>query len=392
MVTYCAKCARYATKRCKGCTLSSANYCGRDCQEHDWPEHKFECNAKCGQLDEADRLVRAVHRHHIPDDIDTLEEYGFVLAARIGNLHELFDFWVDFIVTLEIPAKSLRQWRRNRVLCQVIELGYAKTGLAGRSQPFKWYQRHRWIVEPSLGIPRRDVEQKQQAAIARFCRWTGLPDPDHPDIDAIKRTWPVSQKLCFDLCEHIFRHIGFLPPTDIWTQFGFCVCRNDHEVRTLEDVYRRLCQLHTFDEIWLTYEESALGSLVEPLLSSCGWHKREELLDVLQIPSYLGRSMAIWQLKGVIAIDSDTYLVHESHLPLSKLYGFCNAESIGDIRELKRLYRRLLWDANIRPLRLHEIAVKGELYRFAKSILGFGKREKEIFGWLLGEIVEESVE
>ncbi|TFY56595.1 hypothetical protein EVJ58_g7541 [Rhodofomes roseus] len=299
MVTYCAKCARYATKRCKGCTLSSANYCGRDCQEQDWPEHKFECNAKCGQLDEADRLVRAVHRHHIPDDIDTLEEYGFVLAARIGNLHELFDFWVDFIVTLEIPAKSLRQWRRNRVLCQVIELGYAKTGLAGRSQPFKW---------------------------------------------------------------------------------------------TLEDVYRRLCQLHTFDEIWLTYEESALGSLVEPLLSSCGWHKREELLDVLRIPSYLGRSMAIWQLKGVIAIDSDTYLVHESHLPLSKLYGFCNAESIGDIRELKRLYRRLLWDANIRPLRLHEIAVKGELYRFAKSILGFGKREKEIFGWLLGEIVEESVE
>jgi len=369
--------------------MSSANYCSKDCQEQDWPEHKFECASMSSfQLDTADHLVRAAHRRHIPQDIDTLIEYRFVYAAKIGSVHELFDFWVDFIVGLEIPAKSLRNWRQARVLCQVIELVYAKSGRASRSQAFRWFQEHRWIIEPSLGIPQA-VEEDEQATIARFSHWTGVPDATRPDMDEIKETWPAAKAFCFNLCEHIFCHIAVIPPTDLWVHFGFCVCRNNGEEKQLKDIYEHLFQLYTFEEFWLAYEDRTLWFLVDSSLPVHGWHRRTELLGILQAPPFCGCSQIVWLLKGIVLFDSDTFIVHEKHHPLTVMYGFSNARSVADVKELKRLYRRLLLDANVCPLQLHEVAIADEIYSFANSTLGFGSAEKALFRWLLrAEIVE----
>lgn len=77
MGLHCAKCSERATKRCKACLISSANYRSKECQWLDWPEHKFECGSKSpSELDTADLLVRAVYRRHIPIDMDTLKDYG----------------------------------------------------------------------------------------------------------------------------------------------------------------------------------------------------------------------------------------------------------------------------------------------------------------------------
>ncbi|KAH9938032.1 uncharacterized protein B0H18DRAFT_1020 [Fomitopsis serialis] len=384
MGLFCAKCPKYATKRCKGCQVSSANYCSKDCQEQDWPEHKFECESKASiEIGTADRLVRAAHRRRLPHDMATLSEWGFVRAAMDNSIHELLDFWVEFIVSLEIPSRSLRNWRRDQVLCQIIELGYQKSGRASKSQAFKWFKEHRWIIDPSLGAP-PNIRQGPADASTRFQRWIGLPAAAFQNIDAVRSTWPESKRTCYDMSELVFNHFAILPPTTLWIDFGFCVCRNDREEKKLEDIYRRLLELHTFEEFWTAYGNGTLISLMDPLLSAFEWRKRAELLDVFQNPTPSSDSKSVWVLKGAILADGTGSIMREPSHPVSVEYGFCNARSVDDVKELKRLYMRLFLDVNVRPLKLHEVAVADGLYGFANNVLGFGKEEKEVFGRLLG--------
>ncbi|TFY56590.1 hypothetical protein EVJ58_g7542 [Rhodofomes roseus] len=320
----------------------------------------------------------------MPHDTDTLHEYGFVRATKAGTLHELFDFWIEVIVTLEIPARSLRVWRRNWVLCREIKLAYANSGRVSTSQAFEWFQANQWIVEQCLPIPQR-FEDEQDADVARVCQYTGLPHPRDPNLREIRAALPNSQAICYDLCQGIFCHISIFPPTHLWILFGFGVCKSDSEERTLEEIYKRLFQLHPFEEIWRAYDTGVLGDLIEPLLSAYepGWGRRRELLYVLEAPRFPGYNWElVWRLKAAVLIE-EPYLINQPGHPLRIFYGFGNAESMDDVRELKRLYRRLFRDDNVIPTELHRAAVKWELYRFVDSILGFERREQRLFRRLL---------
>ncbi|KZT71512.1 hypothetical protein DAEQUDRAFT_109300 [Daedalea quercina L-15889] len=391
MTAHCAKCPKRAVKRCKACGVSSASYCSQDRQELDWPDHKYECDSKAhSQLDSADQLVRAVYRRSLPPDMGTLGDWGFVRAAMVGKIFELFEFWVDFIVYLEIPSRSLRNWRRDNVLPRIIRLGYQKLGRANKGKAFKWFQENSWIIDPSVGGVPRNFGHEQQAGAARFRQWVGFPDAVFRDIEAAKSTWPKTKTVCYDFYQNLLNHFALLPPTTLWMDFGFCVCRSCREEKKLEDIYKRVFQLHTFDEFWTARDNGSLMSLIELLLSTYEWRRRAELSDILQTPPSTNQTKPVWVLKGFLLCDYDGVIRNAPYEPVFAEYGFPNARGRADTVELRRLYRRLLFDANVRPLVLQEAATEENLYNFADSILGVGKEERELFSFLLRRNIAES--
>lgn len=186
-------------------------------------------------------------------------------------------------------------------------------------------------------------------------------------------TWAISSSTASRWCL----------PQVCGTDFGFCVCRDSHEEKKLRDIYRRIFQLHSLRDFWTICSRGVLSTIVEPLLSTFQLRRREELLDVLRVSLPGGNAKAVWPLKGFILSHYDAVIMGDPAIPISTPYGFCNVGSVADVKELKRLYRRLLFDANVRPLRLHEAADEGRIYDFADSILRFGKRERELFRVLL---------
>ncbi|TFY64722.1 hypothetical protein EVJ58_g2443 [Rhodofomes roseus] len=321
--------------------------------------------------------------------MDTLKDYGFVRAAMVDNIHELMDFWAEFIVSLEISSGSIRNWRRDGILCQIIELGYNETGRASRSQAFKWFQGHQWIIDPRMGPP-RNLGQERQAVDARFRLWTGLPEVAFRDHDAVRPTWSQNKRTCYDFSSQVFNHFALLPPAAIWIDFGFCVCSNGRQEKKLEDIYKRFFELHTFEEFCSARENGTLVSLIDPLLPAFGWRKRTELLDVLQNHSSSSNFKLVWSLKAAILSDFPPAFLQEPCKPMLREYGFYNVRTADEAKELKRLYRRLFLDANVRPLKLHEVATAGELYSFANYVLGFGKEERALFGRLLRKRAADS--
>ncbi|EPS98793.1 hypothetical protein FOMPIDRAFT_1024523 [Fomitopsis schrenkii] len=391
MVAHCAKCPKRVTHRCKACRVTTAHYCSKECQRLDWPEHKWECDSKASsQPDEADKLVRAAHRLCLPHAMVQLEEFGFVRAAMVDNISELFGFWVDFITSLEVSSRSIRNWRRDGVLASSIDVGYQNTGRKRReSEGYQWFQEHAWIIDPSHGVPRSLINAPRARETA-FRQWLGYPDAMFRNIRTVMKTWPRTKVACYEMCEHIFNHWALLPPSGLWQDFGFCVCRHYREEKLLEDIYKRVFELHTFEEFWTACDKGSLMTLLEPILSAYGWRIRRhaELQDVLRYPPMSDKTTPVWTLKGFLMSDYEGVIRNAPSESIWAEFGFPNARSLADIMELRRLYRTLLFDKRVRPLELQNAATNGDLYDFCESILGFRKAQRELFGRLLGRDVE----
>lgn len=391
MVAYCAKCPRRVTHRCKACRVTTAHYCSKECQRLDWPEHKWECDSKASyRPDEADKLVRAVHRRCLPHAMVELKEFGFIRAAMVDNTSELFDFWADFILSLEISSRSIRGWERDGVLASIIDVGYQNTGRKRReSNAYQWFKAHAWIIDPTHSHVPSNFINASRTGEKRFRRWLGYPDTMFHNIRTVMKTWPQTKTACYEMCEHIFNNWDLLPPSGLWQEFGFCVCRHYQEEKLLVDIYKRVFELHTFEEFWTASDKGLLMTLLEPILSTYGWRRRAELEDVLRYPPMSHNTTPVWSLKGFLMSDYEGVIRNAPSESIWAQYGFPNARSLADIMELRRLYRTILFDKRVRPLELQNAATKRDLYEFCESVVGFGKAERELFGRLLPRDVEE---
>ena len=307
----------------------------------------------------------------------------------VDNVSELFEFWVDFITSLEISSRSIRNWQRDEVLSSIIDLGYQKTGRKRReSKTYQWFREHAWIIDPTYGVPRRLMDAPQTSQM-RFRRWLGFPNATFRNIRTVMGTWPQTKAICYDFCEHVFRHWALLPPGGLWQDFGFCVCRDYQEEKLLVDIYKRVFELHTFEEFWTACDNASLMTLLEPILSTYGWQIHTELQDVLRNPPMSDKGTPVWTLKGFLMSDYERVIRDVPSEPILAGFGFPNAQSSNDIMELRRLYRILLFDKKIRPLKLQAAATNGDLYDFCQFILGFKEAERELFGRLIRRDTED---
>lgn len=82
--------------------------------------HRFKCSS--GSLTTADYLERAVYSSEIPDDPQTIDDYGFSRCKTRNQKFHLLGLYEGLIKVLDVVPAELDQWRRDgRLLQNIIE-------------------------------------------------------------------------------------------------------------------------------------------------------------------------------------------------------------------------------------------------------------------------------
>ncbi|KAF9802605.1 hypothetical protein IEO21_09872 [Rhodonia placenta] len=207
--------------------------------------------------------------------------------------------------------------------------------------------------------------------ITRANRYAGvLASPDAESMRPILSSWPESKSTCYRFCGTILSNWHPAPMEEGWVTFGFCACPDEFSESELGVIYRTLLERCTFNEFWHAYDEYSLIALFD----------RHGLKDArLRIPNLevvLNGSprASVWYLKQFVVDETESVA---PRLSVCADYGFdkCNSPSL--VEDLKRIYKQLLLEAHVDPVKLHEVCIAGNLFRFASGFMKFKKAEKK---------------
>jgi hypothetical protein len=163
----------------------------------------------------------------------------------------------------------------------------------------------------------------------------------------------------------------------LWVWFGFCVARDQYEESQLGVLYRELIQTCTFNEFVTAFESSTLFALVtskgmrERFLDPLRNFDLEGLKDVLSLSGSPRELTSVWYLKQYIMTEE------EVDLAAAVDYGFVNCDHEEDTSSLKRLYKQIFEMHRVKPLELHQAAIKGQLFKYAGSLVKLEKRKNK---------------
>ncbi|KAJ7157116.1 hypothetical protein C8R46DRAFT_419767 [Mycena filopes] len=271
----CKNCGDPASKRCSACSLSTAWYCSPNCQRQNWVAHIFECNPRRA-ITTADHLALAVHQNLFPEDLQTMEDFGFTRAFSIENRRNLLGLYIGLIERLGISAKTVGQWRVAGTLIPNIKAAFETLPSNSRGGYYPWFRKNEWVLDPKLPLPGDPKIEMMQRAW-QYIR--GRPNADTMDqIVAERASWPKEKQACDLLCTLILSEMHPSPELDIWITSGFCACEDEAEEQILAAVYIELIRQKkcTFDELYQAYKSSSLialfdskdiGARAKPILS-----------------------------------------------------------------------------------------------------------------------------
>ncbi|KAF6766147.1 hypothetical protein DFP72DRAFT_865734 [Ephemerocybe angulata] len=143
----CGMCFEAPGKQvCSGC--HKARYCSRSCQERAWEIHIFKCNTtrkpKSYQL-----LVRDIAEDCIPTNRKVLRDWGFDRCKTEREITYLFNVYVGTYKILDIPMKTLDQWRRSGVLFEELKKIHDGMPEEARGAYLPWLMKNKHILDPS---------------------------------------------------------------------------------------------------------------------------------------------------------------------------------------------------------------------------------------------------
>ncbi|KAJ7757491.1 hypothetical protein B0H16DRAFT_1885519 [Mycena metata] len=358
-------CGDPASKRCSGCTLSTAWYCSAECQRENWVKHIFECNPR-RSITTTDHLARAVTQHLFPEDPQTVKDFGFSRAFSMENRRNLLGLYIGLIERLKVSPKKIQQWQAAGTLVPNIKATFEAIP---------------WVLDPKLSPPSDPVVQMQQRAW-QYIR--GRPNTDTVDqIAAERSTWPKEKQHCDLLCNLILSEMHPPPELDeLWVTFGFCAC-SEAEERILAAVYTELIQDKkcTFEELYHAYESSTLIALFDSKKLGTQAKQIPHLEVVLKGSPKAFQS--VWYLKQFVASRD------EGKRPIPSVtvdYGFMNClKNEAERTLLKDLYRQVfaLPHAPFDPMKLHEACIQGKLYEYVEGLLKLRKKDQKVLKRLL---------
>jgi hypothetical protein len=341
-----------------------------------WVRHIFDCNPRRG-INTADYLALAVRDDLIPEHPQTLIDYGFERAFTVENRTKLFGLFVGLIHVLGVKPQLIHKWRLNGTLIREIHAAYEKVPVSSRGGYYPWFTKNQYVLDDSMPIPtdhRYDFAQKAWVFVG------GSPSDTEGQIKAQVATWPSNKQICHALYAILLGEWHPGPSQYLWVLFGFCVTRDRYEESSLGVLYRELIMLCTFDEFTTAFESSTLFSLIvskgiqrrssNPYWDFANW---DDLEDVLSGSPQVFKS--VWYLKQyVMAEDSEEV----KPIPAVTVdYGFMNCKDEEDTSNLKRLYKQILEMPKVKPLELHEAAIKGELFKYAGRLVQLEKKKKK---------------
>ncbi|KAI6020958.1 hypothetical protein BKA83DRAFT_4494776 [Pisolithus microcarpus] len=352
----CSHCGRKTSRKCSKCT--GPWLCNKACEDaYDFYDHNFRCAVR-RPLDSADYLERACWKSEIPDDIDTLEKFGFTKFPSAFDQRNLLDVFIG-LTQMGIGNRELRQWQEDGTLVPNIMSAYEGKPKYSRRAYYKSFREKLYILNridteaytpDVLAIARHHLDAGDQfkdlhelvpdAKQKSFLLYAILvngwhPDPSHPERSS----------------------------QDLYYTFGFCLCCDVHAERELAGLYRTLISKCSFQEFWLAYQSHRLVSLMD----AKGLGKARQ--NIRHLKSFLKTRPndwcpTVWHLR--LFTQSQATLPGR-HVVID--YGFLNCETVEEQLALKEIYKRLLEIPRVDPMELHAACINGQLYSFTRKYL-----------------------
>ncbi|KAI6028947.1 hypothetical protein EDC04DRAFT_3142746 [Pisolithus marmoratus] len=320
-------------------------------------DHSFKC-AIGRPLDSADYLQRACWRQEIPDDIDTLEEFGFTKFPSTFDQRNLLGVFIG-LTHMGIGCQELRRWKEGGTLVpNIISIYEGNPEYRGR----RYY---RWFRENLCILSLTDTKINNTPDMFAIAR---------PHLDPYDRSKDLHEIVPDAKRKSLLYAIllnGWYPDPshseksvqDLYYTFGFCLCCDIHGKQALGTLYRTLISRCSFQDFWLAYESHSLISLMDAKGLKGARQNIRFLACFLTIRPNRW-CPTVWYLR--------LFTQSQAALPgryVASDYGFFNCETVEEHFALKETYKLLLQNPDVNPMGLHAACIHGELYSFARMYL-----------------------
>ncbi|KAI6028952.1 hypothetical protein EDC04DRAFT_148170 [Pisolithus marmoratus] len=352
----CVYCDRKTSRRCSKC--SGPWLCSKACEgAYDFYDHNFKC-AIGRPLDSADYLERACWENEIPDDINTLEEFGFTKFPSAFDQRNLLGIFVG-LAHMGIGNRELRRWQEGGMLVPNIISIYEGRPEYARQGYYRWFRENLSIINCTDAKTRTP----DMFAIARPYLDAGDQSKDLHELV------PDAKRKSFLLYAMLFNGLHPNPShseksiQDLYYTFGFCLCSDIHGEQALGRLYMMLISRCSFQDFWSAYQTHSLISLMDAMGLGIARQEIQHLESFLKIRPD-DWCPTVWHLR--------LFTQSQAALPgphVASDFGFFNCETVEERFALKETYKRLLQNPNLDPMELHAACIKGELYGFARTYL-----------------------
>ena len=268
---------------------------------------------------------------------------------------------------MEIPPKTIHNWRVRGVLVDEIKAAFYKLPEDHRGGYFPWFLQNEHIVALS-GQPLSEEALRGggDAMVVRAWRFAGGSERDSvEEIKAAIARKPAEEQKCHSLYTLLLSAWHPSPNLDLWITFGFASCTSQEAEMELGAQYQQLINVCTFKEFCDAYRA---GSLLD-LFHSKGLQVDDNahLRDLLHGPTWGNKS--VWNLKSSI-VQEDSTKEEPSMVPSVIVdYGFMNCRNDSERRQLKRVYKAFFDSRDGDPLKLHEAAIKGNIHGYVSQVV-----------------------
>jgi hypothetical protein len=316
--------------------------------------------------------MKAVLQDQIPDDPQTLEDYGFIRCRTWAMKSHLLGLYGGLIKTERASSTDLHTWRCEGTLVENIVAAYSSIPERFRGGYYPWFLRNKTIVQPGPA----DAEEPDQVsnpyidAIIKAL-YVLSPLDRARNLGELQRIEKLDAFLLFALSRE---HMSPNPadPADIWYRFGFCACESRHEENQLGAMYSKLLHGHkfrvdynkslgissskiptiptaSFEEFWKAYRAGTLISLMDKY--GLGQERRSfpQLAHFFASHRSVHRP-GIWRLRHYLAFEPTDPTVPCEAQSGAKHFGFSSTLNARTNIELRGVYARLL--ANAPPLEI----------------------------------------
>ncbi|KAJ7080552.1 hypothetical protein C8R44DRAFT_70268 [Mycena epipterygia] len=366
----CASCGVSARVRCSAC--KKVWYCSKECQQKEWPGHLVDCNPG-RPITSADRLRAAVHRQTVPEDFETLSDYGFSRVDEMGG-KILLNVYAS-VFEEGVRSRDLQKWKTSGILLEEVEKLLKRLEMWKTYQFMRWFEAHRYAFDPTMPAAEEGGQFALILQAARVKLWNDVgdfPSQNIDEIDCVIRDHWSEERTAFFLFRSMLEMCHPAPQLDSWVCFGFCACHDEAEEGFLNLTYKILSERCSYDEFFTAYNTS---KIIE-LLDANGLRGRRivhpYLEDALSGSPRMFKS--VWYLKQHA---QDTTSVRSNLTPSVNVdYGFMNCTSESEYQDLKEMYKGIFERSDANPLKLHEACISGTLYEYVLGVFPELKTKK----------------
>jgi hypothetical protein len=283
------------------------------------------------------------------------------------NRQNLLGLYIGLIERLEVAPKQISRWRANGTLIEEIKAAFSKLPEGSRGGYYPWFLQNQWVLDDALTAQGDPVDEMMRGS----WRYVHGPNSDtRQDIIAAMSSWSQNKKDCHMLCTLLLSDMHPAPHLPIWVNFGFCVCSDETDEGSLSSLYRQLMAKCTFDEIYAAYECSSLIALFDAKGLKPAREKICNLEDVLRGSPRNFKS--VWHLKRIVTMEDGKFIPS-----ILVDYGFINCRTEEEWLKLREVYRRIFRHYQADPVQLHEAAMGGRLFEYAKELVKLKKKDKK---------------